>query len=135
MRKVIITSLSVFMLIFFIAGCTRSSIGITNFNECVKAGNPVMESYPRQCIANGKTFTEELEKCGNMVIDQAIITAQKSDCAKQGMLTNNYTCNENTQTLWIDLTVNDSENCNPACVINVNTGSVEINYRCRGLII
>ncbi len=39
---------------------------ITNFEECAGAGNPVAESYPRQCIANGKSFTEsignELEK-------------------------------------------------------------------------
>jgi hypothetical protein len=33
---------------------------ITNFEECIKAGNPAMESYPRQCRANGKTFVEEI---------------------------------------------------------------------------
>lgn len=33
---------------------------ITNFDECIKAGNPVMESYPRQCQANGESFTEEI---------------------------------------------------------------------------
>lgn len=30
---------------------------ITSFEECVDAGNPVMESYPEQCSANGRTFT------------------------------------------------------------------------------
>ncbi|MBW3013221.1 hypothetical protein KY340_03355 [Candidatus Woesearchaeota archaeon] len=34
---------------------------ITNFEECVAAGNPVMESYPRQCASNGQTFVEEVE--------------------------------------------------------------------------
>lgn len=33
---------------------------ITNFEECVKAGNPVMESYPRQCNAQGQTFAEDV---------------------------------------------------------------------------
>jgi hypothetical protein len=33
---------------------------ITNFDECVAAGNPVMESYPRQCTVGGKTFTENI---------------------------------------------------------------------------
>ncbi len=33
---------------------------VTNFDKCVKAGNPVMESYPRQCSANGQTFTENI---------------------------------------------------------------------------
>jgi len=35
---------------------------ITNFAECIAAGNPAMESYPRQCRAGGQTFTEVLEK-------------------------------------------------------------------------
>lgn len=33
---------------------------ITNFEQCQKAGYPVMESYPRQCRADGETFVEEL---------------------------------------------------------------------------
>lgn len=35
---------------------------ITNFKECVAAGNPVMESYPRQCRAAGETFVEDIDK-------------------------------------------------------------------------
>lgn len=39
---------------------------IETFEDCAKAGNPVMESYPAQCRADGKTFVEnignELEK-------------------------------------------------------------------------
>lgn len=39
---------------------------ITTFEECVSAGNPVMESYPRQCRSGGQAFIEnignELEK-------------------------------------------------------------------------
>lgn len=34
---------------------------ISNFEECAVAGNPVMESYPRRCSANGQTFTEEIK--------------------------------------------------------------------------
>ena len=37
-------------------------INISNFEECATAGNPVMESYPRQCRANGQTFVEEIKK-------------------------------------------------------------------------
>ena len=32
---------------------------ITNFEECIAAGNPIMESYPPQCMANGETFTAD----------------------------------------------------------------------------
>ncbi|PJE64544.1 MAG: hypothetical protein COU90_01750 [Candidatus Ryanbacteria bacterium CG10_big_fil_rev_8_21_14_0_10_43_42] len=39
---------------------------VTNFEECVAAGNLVMESYPRRCRNAGETYTEhignELEK-------------------------------------------------------------------------
>jgi hypothetical protein len=31
---------------------------VTNFEECALAGYPVMESYPRQCRADGETFVE-----------------------------------------------------------------------------
>lgn len=44
---------------------------VTNFEECVKAGNPVMESYPRQCIANGENFTEDI---GNINEKSDLIT-------------------------------------------------------------
>lgn len=39
---------------------------ITNFKECADAGNPIMESYPRQCGSGDQTYVEnignELEK-------------------------------------------------------------------------
>ena len=34
---------------------------VTNFQECIGAGNPAMESYPRQCRAGDQTFVEEVE--------------------------------------------------------------------------
>lgn len=34
---------------------------IDSFEQCVEAGNPVMESYPRQCNAGGENFIEEVE--------------------------------------------------------------------------
>lgn len=33
---------------------------VENFEACVKAGNPIMESYPRQCQHGGRTFTEDI---------------------------------------------------------------------------
>lgn len=43
---------------------------INSFEECVEAGNPVMESYPRQCNADGKNFTEDI---GNALEKQDLI--------------------------------------------------------------
>lgn len=46
---------------------------VANFQECVEAGNPVMESYPRQCRAGNQTFTEnignEIEKSDLIKLD------------------------------------------------------------------
>ena len=45
---------------------------IDSFEECVAAGNPVMESYPRQCrTSDGKHFVEVLETAG--VFPEAMI--------------------------------------------------------------
>lgn len=35
---------------------------ITNFEDCVRAGNPVMESYPRKCQMDGKTYIEVINE-------------------------------------------------------------------------
>lgn len=40
------------------------SLQITSFEECVEAGNQVMESYPRKCRNNNEIFVENI---GNVV--------------------------------------------------------------------
>ena len=50
-----------------------SNYKINNFEECQLAGYPVMESYPRQCNADGKTFTEDI---GNELEKSNLITIQ-----------------------------------------------------------
>jgi hypothetical protein len=34
---------------------------VNNFEDCVAAGNPIMESYPQQCRHGDRTYTEEVE--------------------------------------------------------------------------
>ena len=48
------------LLTIFLTACTQ--VQITNFEECIAAGNPAMESYPRQCKAGDETFTEVIEE-------------------------------------------------------------------------
>lgn len=38
----------------------NSTSTINSYEECVAAGNPIMESYPEQCAANGKTFVRDI---------------------------------------------------------------------------
>ena len=62
---------------------------------------------------------------------EALQIAQGSECLEQGQLKETHFCNENTGTWWIDLDV-DKPGCAPACVINVNDKTAEINWRCTG---
>ena len=61
-KKIIII---IFVLVLFagfaISMQNTSSPVVTNFEECVAAGNLVMESYPRQCDHNGERFVEDVE--------------------------------------------------------------------------
>ena len=59
--------------VVYFAEKADEEIIVTNFKECVDTGNPVMESYPRQCTAGGQTFVEdvgnELEKANLIRLD------------------------------------------------------------------
>jgi hypothetical protein len=64
MKKIIISVaillVSVAAVYFFIFE-KESEPDIASFEECVKAGYPVMESYPRQCkSSDGTNFTEDI---------------------------------------------------------------------------
>lgn len=74
MKKRLFAAVALFALVG--AGCTETSVTVTNFEECVAAGNPVMESYPRQCTADGVTYTEDI---GNAIEKQNLIRAEEPD--------------------------------------------------------
>lgn len=69
MKKILLIIILLSFILF--TGCAAQK-EISSFEECVEAGYPVMESYPRQCrIANGTTFTEDIgfALCENMCGD------------------------------------------------------------------
>lgn len=77
------------------------------------------------------------ETGGRMVVEEAMLIAQDSECAGKGDLTDNYMYNESTRTRWIDLGMKEEfkkDICNPACVISEESQTAEINWRCTGLI-
>ena len=60
----------------------KSSL-INTFEECVDAGNPVMESYPRQCrTPDGKHFVEEIVSSDECFIDSDC-TIETPICLRQ----------------------------------------------------
>lgn len=53
----------------------------TNFEECVAAGNPIMESYPRRCRAGDLEFTESVP---TSVVPRCVIAGCSGEiCAEE----------------------------------------------------
>lgn len=48
------------VLVYFFGFRKAESQLVSSFDECVKAGNSVMESYPEKCVSNGKTFVRDI---------------------------------------------------------------------------
>lgn len=67
----------------------------------------------------------------SLSLDEAKEIADASECGSN--FGENFVCNENTGTYWLDLNL-EKPGCNPACVVNIETGEAEINWRCTGLI-
>lgn len=42
--------------------------GISSFEDCAQMGNPIMESYPRQCRYNDQLFVEEINDIPNKIV-------------------------------------------------------------------
>lgn len=64
MKKIILTVIVLALgipgaILIFIKSDAPSAT-VSNFEECIIAGNPVMESYPRQCRHGDKSFTENI---------------------------------------------------------------------------
>ena len=99
------------------------------FSACapptVQPAEPPIPPQDEYCVDKGTG--------AKLSYQEAVEIAQNSECLEQGQLKDTHFCNENTGTWWIDLDI-DKPGCVPACVINVNGKTAEINYRCTGLI-
>ena len=95
-------------------------------NKSKEQNNSNETSSAEYCIKNGTGY--------NMSYDEAKNIALNSECIMNATLTNNHICNNITGTWWIDLNMTEEkEGCNPACVIDIENKSAEINWRCTGL--
>lgn len=106
---------------------------VYDFESCVAEGYPIMESYPRQCQADGITHLEVVQ----LTLEEATEIALLSECAEKGTLTQGASYNYNSHTWWIGLDMKpefENKLCNPACVISSITKTAEINWRCTGAV-
>ena len=42
----------------------KKEVSVNDFESCVEAGNPIMESYPEQCSHDGETYTNNIGAVG-----------------------------------------------------------------------
>ncbi len=109
---------------------------ILNFEDCVVGGNPIMETYPRQCRHGDQTFVENVSL--SMSREEAVqIAGETQECTTVGIPTAEISYNEGTKTWWIDLVRTpelETDGCHPACVVSEETKTAEVNWRCTGAI-
>ncbi len=98
-------------------------------DEWVRHGNPRALEPEGGCGEEKCTFGNS-----SMDLDDAKSVAEEGECSRQGVIGESGFCNSGTGTWWIDFTPSEEkQGCNPACVVNVETKEVEINWRCTGL--
>jgi hypothetical protein len=69
MNKTLIIVIAIIILLtggYFLLN-QKSDIAVANFEECVAAGNPIMESYPERCMHDGETYVRVLSDDENTV--------------------------------------------------------------------
>jgi hypothetical protein len=67
--------------------------------------------------------------------ESAARTIAEQTCIKGGEALASGWYNENSKTWWFDANLNATKpGCNPACVVDENTKTAEINWRCTGLL-
>ncbi|OGM13786.1 hypothetical protein A3A76_04715 [Candidatus Woesebacteria bacterium RIFCSPLOWO2_01_FULL_39_23] len=109
--------------------------------EWVRHGNPSSPRPAAECgfkiVEKAKENLSDSAEClsasgGRMTYSKAKEIAASS--CSGGKLKEEHFCNQTTGTWWIDFTPNTpKEGCNPACVVDVDRRSAEINWRCTGL--
>lgn len=146
MKKLFIGGAIFLLLIVGIVVVLRFFVGgpednwICQGGSWVKHGNPSAPMPTGSCgpavVQNAKSQLENSSVCyspnGNSMSFADAKEKATSGCL-DGALQDNHICNTTTGTWWIDFTPNNpKEGCNPACVVNVETGEAEINWRCGG---
>jgi len=111
--------------------------GVVFFSGCVqeKALKVPAEIPTIQPTTSTDIYCVSNETGTKMSLSEARKIAANSEFGNQGTLKDTYSCNEGTSTWWIDMKPTiEKPGCSPAYVVNINTESVEINWRCTGAI-
>lgn len=110
----------------------RIALGLTASAILVTGCGLFRRGAEQQPLPPAGTTCKDLDTSAEMTLAEAIAIAASSDCVSEGGLKETSICNDYTGTWWIDVD-SDRPGCNPACVVDVNSGGAEINWRCTGL--
>lgn len=112
-----------------------------SFEECERQGNPVAESYPRQCTDAGGTVHVEPSLVAEPVVDfgdprltvasARDMALEASVCTREGTVGDFETFDFETGAWRFSIKGSAREFCSPACVVYDGTGSVEFEWRCE----
>ena len=145
--KKIVPVLIIFSIILVALLVIRFTLGgdedtwICEYGRWVKHGNPSSSMPSSGCGSKLVDTAEEeltdMSVCyspnGNKMIYEDALKRAEAGC-EDGKLSDEHFCNSSTGTWWIGFAPNEvKEGCNPACVVFVDTGETEINWRCTGL--
>ena len=146
MKKILLIVLILFIglvgLRFILVG--NEDTWICENGEWVKHGNPSAPKPVEDCGKKVKVVEETKDKLDDMSVcisqdgvrmnyEEAKKIAEEG--CKEGILKEEHSCNDYSGTWWIDFAPDEpKEGCNPACVVDVDTKTAEINWRCTGLI-
>ncbi len=120
--------------------CTQPGFITIRYNPSIQTPNTSYKNLTPNTVQMSTTefphtvLTGEIEcfdniVCGGMRLDEALGIATES-C--EGRYAATATCNEGTGTWWLDVDIK-KEGCSPACVVNLETKTAEMNWRCAGL--
>ena len=110
--------------------------GFVLFGGCVQDKVLTVPTETPTLQPTTEIYCVSSENGTKMSLSEARKIAINSEFANQGTLKDTYSCNEGTSTWWIDMKPTiEHPGCSPAYVVNINTKSVEINWRCTGAII
>jgi hypothetical protein len=111
---------------------------ITTDQECIGCADeeeetpPAEEEEPEE-VEEEAPVEEAPEEIETLTFEEARAIALNSSCMDEGNLTGNYIYNNYTRTWWFDMDI-EMPGCMPACVVDEETRTAEINWRCTGLI-
>ena len=138
---IILLIAGIFSLRFLFGG--NEDTWICENGQWIKHGNP---SAPKPTGGCGElTPTQnprenQIEKCQSqsgktMRFDEAMLIGEKQCLGGKLDMNEEYFCNDYTGTWWIGFLPDEvKEGCNPACVVDIESETAEINWRCTGLI-